>query len=165
MNGIVPLVCAAAVAACTVERAEVRRPPRSRAVVSTEDSANVRGTVLTLGREFEAGDLAGLERLFDPDVVVFESGRVNRGWADYRDHHLAPELAALSERRLEFSNIEMRILGAMAWVTFGYRVSARAGTGPVGADGVGTAVLERAGGLWRITHLHLSAAPDSPASR
>lgn len=156
------LLAALMLAGCTVERAEIRRPPRARSAVSAEDSANVRGTLLTFAGEFERGALIGLERLFDPNVVVFESGRADRGWAAYRDHHLAPEIEALRDRSLELDDLGMRIVGGVAWVTFHYRLTAESAAGPVSARGVGTAVLERRGGLWLITHLHLSgSAPGS----
>ena len=145
---------------CTVERAEVRRPPRARAIVSAEDSANVRGTLLSFAAEFEAGDLVGLERLFDPRVVVYESGQATVGWADFRDEYLEPELAVLRERRLDLDDLEMRIVNGVAWVTFRHRLRAESAAGPVDIGGLGTAVLERRGGLWLITHLHLSASRE-----
>ena len=154
-------LCAAA-SACTVERAEVRRPPRSAPVVSAEDSANVRGTVLSFAEALEDGDLIAMERRVDPGVVVFESGRANYGWADFRDNHLAPELATLRDRRFDVDVRDLTISGDAAWVTFDYRLRAESERGPVSARGLGTAVLDRRGGVWAITHLHLSSAGEAP---
>lgn len=155
-------LCAVAVTGCTVERAEVRRPPRSAPVVSAEDSANVRGLVLGLAAAVERGDLVAMERILDPRVVVFESGHANYGWTDFRDHHLAPELAALRDRRFDVDVRELTIAGDVAWVIFDYRLRAESQRGLVSARGLGTAVLDRRGGVWAITHLHLSSAGDAP---
>ncbi|MGH7546119.1 MAG: hypothetical protein ACREKI_08055, partial [Gemmatimonadota bacterium] len=89
-------LCAVA-SACTVERAELRRPPRSAPVVSAEDSANVRGSVLSFAAAQERGDLVAMERILDPRVVVFEAGRVSDGWEEFRDRHLVPMLATLPD--------------------------------------------------------------------
>ena len=46
-------------------------------------------------QRFEQGlaerDVAKLESLAAPDLVVLENGGRNDGWADFRDHHLIPE--------------------------------------------------------------------------
>lgn len=162
MRSAVAWLALCAVAACTVERAEVRRPPRSAPAVSAEDSANVRGTVLRFAAAFESGDLVAIERILDPRVVVFEAGHANYGWADFRDNHLAPELAALRDRRFDLDVRDLHIAGDAAWVTFGYRMRAESERGPVSARGLGTAVLDRRGGVWAITHLHLSPSAGSP---
>jgi len=39
----------------------------------------------------ERHDVAAIEALVSPDVVVLENGRRNDGWADFRDNHLIPE--------------------------------------------------------------------------
>lgn len=159
-------LCASLWVACTIERAEVRRPPaRSPRVATAEDSANVRAVILTLAREVERGDLVALEGIFDPNVVVFESGRVNRGWADYRDHHLAPELAAFTERTLRFANLDLRISNGIASVACDFQFDGRSAEGPISVSGVATFLLERTAGVWRIVHLHTSTAPVSPGSR
>ena len=46
-------------------------------------------------QRFEQGlaerDVAQLEPLVAPDLVVLENGGRNDGWVDFRDHHLIPE--------------------------------------------------------------------------
>lgn len=152
-------------AGCTVERADVRRPPAARAVVSAEDSANVRGVLLTFTSQLVRGDVMGLERIFDPAAVVFESGRTARGWGDYRDRLLRPELEALHDRRFELEELGMRIVGSVAWVHFSYRRKRASEAGPVSETGFGTIVMERRGGLWLITHLHLTGTAEPADSR
>lgn len=51
--------------------------------------------VRNLIQRFEQGlaerDVAKLESLAAPDLVVLENGGRNDGWVDFRDHHLIPE--------------------------------------------------------------------------
>lgn len=143
---------------CTIERAEPRRPPPSFVAVSAEDSANVRMTVLNLAAAYERGDLAALEQILEPGVVVFEGGRADRGWNEYLERHLGPELIAWQERRFDIDALDLHIASGMAWVTFEYGIQAVTERGPVSTGGLGTAVLEQRGGLWSITHLHLSSS-------
>jgi hypothetical protein len=73
-------------------------------------------------------------------------------------------LAAYPGRRVDIWNIEMRIAGAMASVTFQYEIT-KEGEGPSFSEaGLGTAVLERRGGLWRIVHLQWSTGLGSRGS-
>lgn len=47
-------------------------------------------------QQFEQGlaerDLSKIEPLMAADMVAFENGHRNDGWADFRDHHLVPEM-------------------------------------------------------------------------
>jgi hypothetical protein len=47
-----------------------------------------------------AKDLDRLARFYQPDVTICDGGGVNTGWADYRDHHLGPELCEIEGLRL-----------------------------------------------------------------
>lgn len=115
-----------------------------------------------LVQEYVRGDLVALERIFDPNAVVVESGQTYRGWPDYRDRHLVPELAAFTKRSLRFEDLDLHIAGGTAWVTCRFQFEGEWKEGPLSASGVATFVLERAAGLWRITHLHTSTAPAGP---
>lgn len=52
--------------------------------------------VRQLIEQFEAGvqerDLKKIEAVVADDLVAFENGHRNDGWADFRDHHLVPEM-------------------------------------------------------------------------
>src|SRR5688500_17617350 len=41
---------------------------------------------------FNARDIEKLATLYHPEVTIFEGSGINRGWVDYRDNHLGPEL-------------------------------------------------------------------------
>ncbi len=113
----------------------------------------------------EQGDLAALDKIWanSDDVTVFESGHANYGWSDYRNTHLAPELKEFKNTKYSFSDMKIKVDGKTAWATFKYSLAAEMGTRKVESGGVGTAVLEKREGKWRIVHWHSSAPRRAPA--
>jgi ketosteroid isomerase-like protein len=81
---------------------------------SRDPEADVREVI----NRFEAGlqqhDLRAIEAVVAPDIIVFENGRRNDGWQDFRDHHLLPEFkVSRTQYRTEIVRIEPA--PAMAW--------------------------------------------------
>ena len=115
----------------------------------------------------EKGDLAALDKIWanTEDVSVFESGYANYGWNDYRNTHLAPELKEFKNTKYAFSDLKVKVDGKTAWATFKYTLAAEMGTRKVESGGLGTAVLEKRDGKWRIVHWHSSAPRRSPAAQ
>lgn len=112
-----------------------------------------------------AKDLAGLDTLYapDPSVRVIEGAGVNKGWADYRDHHLGPELKEMKNFRYRYYDVEPQVRGAVAWASFRYEMAVDTPTGPGASEGRGTAVLENRNGRWLVVHLHTSGRRKVPA--
>jgi ketosteroid isomerase-like protein len=110
---------------------------------------------------FAAKDLAQLAVFYDPEVTIFEGGGINRGWADYRDNHLGPELAEMEAPRLTHTNVVVRVLDGevrSAYVTSEYRLQTRMKGSEVDAGGLETLIVSRGGdGLWKIRHAHTSS--------
>jgi len=113
----------------------------------------------------EQGDLAALDKIWanSEDVTVFESGHANYGWTDYRNTHLAPELKEFKNTKHSFSDMKVKVDGKTAWATFKYSLAAEMGTRKIESGGLGTAVLEKRDGKWRIVHWHSSAPRRAPA--
>lgn len=113
----------------------------------------------------EKGDLAALDKIWanSEDVTVFESGHANYGWNDYRNTHLAPELKDFKNTKYSFSDMKVKVDGKTAWATFKYSLAAEMGTRKIVSGGLGTAVLEKREGKWRIVHWHSSAPRRAPA--
>ena len=139
-----------------------KKTPAAAADTSSNDP--VAAVLLHNAQGFETGDLAMLDRLWanDEGVTVFESGYANYGWADYRDHHLKPEIDEMKNVKYTLSDIKTRVSGNTAWATFKYALSADLKERHVDANGLGTAVLEKRGNDWKIVHWHTSA-PRRPA--
>ena len=116
---------------------------------------------------FNAKDLDRLATFYHPDVTIFEGGSVNDGWADYRDHHLGPELKEFEA--LEFAHVDVAPHvqgdGRTAYVTSEYRLKTRIEGRPIDAEGLETLILLKgADGAWRIRHSHTSSrrSPKAP---
>lgn len=51
----------------------------------------VKNVVQRFHEALDRHDVAAIGDLVSPEVVVFENGHRNDGWADFRDNHLIPE--------------------------------------------------------------------------
>lgn len=133
-----------------------------------DPAEQVRNVLLQSATGFERADMAALEKAWanDESVTVFESGHANYGWADYRDHHLGPEMKEMKNTKYTLSDIKVKVSGDTAWATFKYAIAADIGTRHVDGGGLGTAVLEKRGQDWKIVHWHSSAPrrPTTPAA-
>lgn len=142
-----------AVAACTVERADVRTPSGEP---PEADTTRVRMLVDEIARAYETGDLAALDTIYHDSASVYEGGRVDSSWPAYRDEHLAAELAEPGDRRLAFDDIRIRLSGGTALVTCRYRLTAARQGEQIAVRGLSTMVFRRFGGRWRLVHAHWS---------
>lgn len=137
----------------------------STASAQTDELKAVTDVLTREAAAIEKGDLAALDKIWanGEDVTVFESGHANYGWTDYRNSHLAPELKEFKNTKYAFSDLKVKVDGKTAWATFKYALSADLGARRIDSGGLGTAVLEKRGGDWRIVHWH-SSAPRRAAS-
>ena len=127
---------------------------------ASPDQAKVRATLEALFRAVETGDMAALDTLYAGDsLTVVEGAGINRGWADYRDHHLAPELREMSGFQYRPAEIEAHVGGDLAWALFRYTIRGRAGERDLDLVGRGTAILERRGSRWVVRHTQTSSRP------
>jgi hypothetical protein len=138
------------------------------AVALQNDEAAVRDVLLRSASSFAKNDLAEATKVWanDESLTIFESGHANYGWADYRDHHLVPEMAEMKNTKYEFSDIKIHLAGGTAWATLKYTIAAdvmeNGKTRHVDAGGLGTAILEKRSDGWRIVHWHSSAPRRAP---
>lgn len=125
---------------------------------ATPTGETVNQVILQTAQGFEGGDVAALGELFHPDVVVYERGQENYGWADFRDSHLVPELQNLTDIRYAYDNIVVQVQGSIAWARFDYYLEAFDLTQQqrFESGGIASMVLVLEGGRWRIVHLHMS---------
>ena len=136
---------------------------QSPATATDPRADTARATLEALFRAVERADLAALDTLYAGDsLTVVEGAGINRGWADYRDHHLAPELREFRNFRYRPSDIEVHVAGDVAWALFRYSLAADVGERKVDIVGRGTAVLERRGRRWIVRHTHTSGRARRP---
>ncbi len=91
------------------------------------------------------------------EFKIFEGSSSNWGWHDFRDNHLAPEFKEILVLEYGFTEIKPYVDGNMAYATFKFKAAFKTtdGLNPAG-EGLGTAVLLKQNGSWRIRHLHTS---------
>jgi len=133
----------------------------------SNEEAAVRDVLMRSAASFEKNDTAEATKTWANDelLTVFESGHANYGWADYRDHHLFPEMSEMKNTKYAFSDMTIHLAGKTAWATFKYTISGDVMSSGqqrhVEGGGLATAVLENRDGQWRIVHWH-SSAPRRP---
>ncbi len=139
------------------------------ASAQSNEEAAVRDVLMKSAASFEKNDMAAATQVWanDESVTVFESGHANYGWADYRDHHLGPEMKEMQNTKYSLGDMKIHLAGNTAWVTMKYSIAADVGepgkTRHVEGAGLATAVLEKRDGQWRIVHWHSSAPRRAPA--
>lgn len=147
--------------------AQAHQHPASAAAPSAQ-VASVVQAIQALFAAAERGDLVALDSIYAGDsLLIIEGAGINRGWTDYRDNHLAPELKEFANFRYRPFEIEARVSGNLAWATFRYALTADLpNNGKADVVGRGTAVLERHGNRWivRLTQTASRARrPSDPA--
>lgn len=167
-NQLIPLIVIFSL--CVTGTLMAHEPPKKAADATKPAAATsdpVAAVLLRNAQGFETGDLATLITIWanDDGVTVFESGYANYGWADYRDHHLKPEIDEMKNVKYQLSDIKTRVSGNTAWATFKYALSADLKERRVDANGLGTAVLEKHGSAWKIVHWHTSAPRSKPIEK
>jgi ketosteroid isomerase-like protein len=119
-------------------------------------SDSVAATVRAVFHAAERGDMEVLGRLYDPDVTIGEGAGLDRGWIQYRDHHLVPELREFRNFRYRPFAIEVRMISPRSAYAL-FRYGLRADTAERAVVGRGTMVLQRGeDGRWRVVHSHTS---------
>lgn len=127
------------------------------------DTAQVRTTIQALFAAAERGDMAALDTLYSgEDLTVVEGAGMDRGWAEYRDHHLAPELKEFRNFRYRPSDVEAHVAGNLAWAIYRYSIRADYQDRALDLVGRGTAILERRGDRWVVRHTQTSSRPRRP---
>ncbi len=142
--------------------------------VNSADTAQVRAVIQAVFSAAERQDIAALDTLYAGDsLTVIEGAGINRGWADYRDHHLVPELREMKGLEYRPEDIVVHIRGDLAWALFQYTLVAESGGHTADVVGRGTAIFERRnaarGSSWVMRHIQTGGrarrATDPPRKR
>jgi uncharacterized protein YcnI len=133
--------------------------------VAGGDAAAIEAWLKGYDAAFMAKDLEKLATFYHPDVTIYEGGGINNGWADYRDHHLGPELKAFENLQFGHTNTKVTVLpgGQSAYATSEYSIKAKMGERQLDSTGLETLVLVKGSdGNWKIRHSHTSSRPRRP---
>ncbi len=123
------------------------------------DTVTVKSVLSSYKSALEKLDLTGVERLFATDNQVVESGKVEGGYADYRDNHIGPELGHFKSFKFSDYVVTVRMEGpiALATETYRYTIVLKDKPEPIERTGVATSVLKKSDGQWRIVSTHSSS--------
>jgi len=115
-------------------------------------------TANSFRRALENGNRQAVLELLAPEVLIYESGDIDRSRDDYAAHHLDADLAFLAKAKVRV--LEQKVLqeGGVAWVAT--RTSTQSGERR--HLGTETLVLTRQAERWRIVHVHWSSRRATP---
>lgn len=136
------------------------------AAAQQPDREGAAATLSSYKSAIERLDITDVDKLFTPDAVVIESGKVEGNFAAYRDHHLGPELKEFKSFAFDNYKADIRVEGsvAIATETYTYRIVLKSGEA-IDRLGVATSVLKWNGQAWQIVTTHSSSRkPKTPAS-
>ncbi|MFZ6844205.1 YybH family protein [Undibacterium sp. RuTC16W] len=103
------------------------------------------------------GDQAKATELLAPDVTIYESGYVERTRAEYAGHHLPEDIAFAKTSMRKVLQHSQRIDGKFAMIWEETETTAKLKGKNVRILGTETALLQKSGDTWLITHLHWSS--------
>jgi hypothetical protein len=95
--------------------------------------------------------------LLSPNVRIFESGYVERSRDEYAGHHLGDDVAFAKSTSEAVRNQQELLKGDLAVVMRETETTGKFKGAAVHSFGTETAVLEKQGDSWVITHLHWSS--------
>lgn len=134
--------------------ASVHLPAAARGAAATVDAFH---------RALRRGDTRAALRLLSDDALIFESGGVERGKAEYAAHHLGADAEFSRAVPSVLTRRTGGMLGGLAWIASEGRTTGSFRGKAVDRKTTETMLLRRVGGVWKIAHIHWSsaAAPSS----
>jgi len=112
---------------------------------------------------FVAKNVDTLATMYAPETIVYEGSGINRGWKNYLETHLGPELKSFENLEFGHTNVVPRLLGPDgAYVTADYMIKARMGERQLDSGGLATFILAKDPSGWKIKHT-TTAARRRPA--
>jgi ketosteroid isomerase-like protein len=114
-------------------------------------------TVDRFTRALSDGDLtkAGVE--LDPNVLILESGGVERSAAEYLGGHAKGDAAFLKTVHQQLLRRNAHVSGDFAWVASESELHTQRDGKPVTLLSTETMLLQRRASVWKIVHIHWSS--------
>ena len=120
-------------------------------------SATPSETLAAFHQALSDGDATRAAALLSPDVEIYESGHVERSRAEYAAHHLASDIGYARATTSKVLRQSEKISGATAVVRRETETTGNFQGRPVHQFGVETAILDKNGEGWMISHVHWSS--------
>ncbi len=103
------------------------------------------------------GDLDKAAAELDTNVLVLESGGVERNRAEYMGSHAKSDATFLKDARVTLKRRQAHASADMAWVGSESEIHAQKGAEMLMISSTETMVLRKTDGGWKITHIHWSS--------
>jgi ketosteroid isomerase-like protein len=129
----------------------------SYAASSSAFAADAKDVLASFHAALAAGDSPKAIALLAPDVAIYESGYVERSRNEYASHHLADDIAFARTTTRKVLRHSERVDGNVAIVWEETETTGASRGKDVHSLGTETAVLEKKGDTWSITHVHWSS--------
>lgn len=124
---------------------------------SNFDLSTPTGTVNAFNAALKAGDAGTARGLLDDNVLIYESGYVERSAEEYAGHHMPADMEFVSALTSEILSQAETVSGDMATVVTETRTQGTYKDKDYDLTGTGTMVLKREGDGWKIIHIHWSS--------
>ena len=145
--------------ACAVPA--IAHGPATKPIVAGAVAPSARGAAATVDAFHAAlqhGDARAASALLADDVLIFESGEVERTKAEYAGHHLAADIEFTKAVPSTVMRRAGRSTGTMAWIASEGRTTGNFNGRPIDLTTTETMVVQRLGKAWRIVQIHWSSA-------
>ena len=106
----------------------------------------------------QRGDGGAAAAQLADDALIYESGGVERGKAEYASHHLAADAKFAKATTRVVMKRSGRTNGDFAWVATESTTKGTYRDRAINSVSTETMVLRRQNGAWRIVHVHWSSA-------
>jgi ketosteroid isomerase-like protein len=124
------------------------------------DDQDIAAAIEAVFSATQRADFAALDSLYARDgLTIIEGAGIDRGWSEYRDHHLKPELESFKGFVYRPHEIEPHVTGMFGWAIFRYDLKIELEGRTVDNVGRGTAILEKRGGRWVVRHMQTASRP------
>ena len=120
-------------------------------------AAGPKDTLESFHAALASGDKVGAIELLAPEVIIYESGYVERSRAEYADHHLAGDIAFAKTSTRKVLRQGERVEGNMAILWAETETNGKSQGKEVHVFGTETALLQKKDDKWTIVHVHWSS--------
>ena len=148
------LITAAIIGAQSADAQPTKAPSVELPANTRAAGAVVEAFHLALGR----GDTRAAAALLTDDALIFESGGVERGKAEYAAHHLAADAAFAKVTTRMVTRRSGRADGSTVWIASESTTRGSFKNKPINSVSTETMILRRDRSGWRIAHVHWSSA-------
>ena len=123
-----------------------------------DDIAGAEAALTSYRQALTARDADAMAALFAEDSFIYENGKDEGSFTHYMEHHLGPELDAITSFTFGNPTLAVTRMGHMAFgrETYTYRIELADGR-VIDREGVATSVLTHDADGWKIVQYHSSS--------